>query len=61
MARNEKPEPVVVSIVELMRLIPKDNWVFIYKMKKAFPGSEVIERTTQEEIDDMGPVSSFRA
>jgi len=59
MARNEKPEPVVVSIVELMRLIPKDNWVFIYKMKKAFPGSEVIEPTTQEEIDDMGPVSSF--
>jgi hypothetical protein len=28
-------------------------------MKKEFPGSEVIEPTPQEEIDNMGPVSSF--
>ena len=59
MSRNEKPEPVVVSLVEIFRLIPRDNWIFILNMKKEFPGSEVIEPTPQEEIDNMGPVSSF--
>ena len=61
MSRNEKPEPVVVSLVEIFRLIPRDNWIFILNMKKEFPGSEVIEPTPQEEIDNMGPVSSFSA
>ena len=61
MAKNESPPPVVMSLVEILRLIPADNWVFINTIKAEFPGSEVIEPTTQQDIDDQGPISSFTA
>ena len=58
MSRNENPEPVVISLIEIFRLIPPDHWVFMMKIKKEL-GGRVIEPTSQEEIDNMGPVSSF--
>tara|TARA_R100001244_G_scaffold122612_1_gene92253 strand:- start:164 stop:730 length:567 start_codon:yes stop_codon:yes gene_type:complete len=61
MAKNESPPPVVMSLVELLRLIPVDNWVFINNIKAKFPGSEVIEPTTDKDIESQGPISSFTA
>jgi hypothetical protein len=59
MSRNEKPEPMVLSMIEILRLIPDDNWIFTLNVKKEFPGAEVVEPTSEKEIKSMGPVSSF--
>ncbi len=59
MSRNEDPQPVVISILELMTLIPQDNWTFVKNIKKEIPGSEVINPTTDEDIDNAPPITSF--
>lgn len=59
MAQNESPPPVVMSLLELMILIPKDSWLFAEESHKAFPGAKIIEPTNQQSIDDYGPISSI--
>ena len=59
MAGKEDPPPVVCSLVELMRLIPQDNWIFIHKLKKEIPGSKVIEPLTKEDKDNYPLITSF--
>tara|TARA_B100000427_G_scaffold329384_2_gene345344 strand:+ start:68 stop:637 length:570 start_codon:yes stop_codon:yes gene_type:complete len=59
MSKKEDPQPVVCSLVELLRLVPDDNWIFVHKLKEQIPGSKVIEPLTDEDMKNLPLITSF--
>ena len=59
MSRNENCTDSVWHIEELMKLIPDDSFIYTDVIKKEFPGSEVIEPVTNEDIKKVGPITPF--
>ena len=59
MSRKENCTDSVWHIEELMKLIPDDSFIYTDVIKKEFPGSEVIEPVTNEDIKKVGPITPF--
>lgn len=59
MAKKEGCVDSMWHIKELLKLIPKESFVFTDLVKKEFPGAEVIEPTTEEDIKNVGPITPF--
>jgi len=58
MAKKENCMDSVWHIEELLKLIPKESFVFTDAIKSNFPGAEV-KPITNEEIKEVGPISPF--
>jgi hypothetical protein len=59
MSKKEGCTDSMWHIKELLKLIPKDSFVFTDAIKSNFPGAEVIEPTTEEDVKNVGPITPF--
>ena len=59
MAKKEDCLDSMWHIQELLALIPEDSFIFTDAIKRNFPGAEVVEPTTTEDIKNVGPITPF--
>lgn len=59
MAKKDKTTRTVWHVKELLKLIPEDSFIFTDAIKRNFPGAEVLEPTTTEDIKNVGPITPF--
>ena len=59
MAKKEDCLDSMWHIQELLNLIPEDSFIFTDAIKRDFPGAEVVEPTTTEDVKNVGPITPF--